>query len=152
MAKFVYRMQSILDIKLKLEEQAKQQFMMAQARLNDAEAELGQMKQRKEDYTQQYRKSIQQKLDLLDLDYGKNAILYMDQTIENHMQVIRRLEQELEHALVAMNEAIKERKIYEKLKENQFETFLQEINEEEMKEIDQLVSYQYNDAGKEGRN
>ena len=43
-----------------------------------------------------------------------------------------------------MNEAVKERKIHEKLKENQFEVFLQELNQEEMKEIDQLVSYQYN--------
>ena len=43
-----------------------------------------------------------------------------------------------------MKEAIKERKIHEKLKEKQFEIFLQELNQEEMKEIDQLISYQYN--------
>lgn len=48
-----------------------------------------------------------------------------------------------------MNEAVKERKIHEKLKENQFEVFLQELNREEIKEIDQLVSYQYNNRDAE---
>mgnify|MGYP002519875865 CR=1 FL=1 len=38
MAKFQYRMQSILNIKLKMEEQAKMQFAQAQARLNEEEA------------------------------------------------------------------------------------------------------------------
>ena len=54
------------------------------------------------------------------------------------------IELELEEAVRLMNEATKERKIHEKLKDNQFEVFLQELNQEEMKEIDQLVSYQYN--------
>ena len=43
-----------------------------------------------------------------------------------------------------MNEAKQERNIHEKLKEKQLEEFLIELNQEEMKEIDQLVSYQYN--------
>ena len=43
-----------------------------------------------------------------------------------------------------LNEIMQERKTHEKLKEHQFEAFLQELNTEEMKEIDQLVSYQHN--------
>ena len=57
---------------------------------------------------------------------------------------VSQIEQELNKAVDAMNIAMKERKIYEKLREHQFEEFLQELNREEMKEIDQLVSYQYN--------
>ena len=38
MAKFQYRMQSILNIKLKMEEQAKMQFAQAQAKVNEEEA------------------------------------------------------------------------------------------------------------------
>ena len=37
MAKFVYRMQSILDIKMKLETQAKMQFATAKSILNEEE-------------------------------------------------------------------------------------------------------------------
>ena len=40
MARFRYRMQSILDIKLKMETQAKQEFAAAQQRLNEEEEKL----------------------------------------------------------------------------------------------------------------
>lgn len=40
--------------------------------------------------------------------------------------------------------AVKERKVQEKLKEKAFEEFLQELNAQEMKEIDEVVSFNYN--------
>lgn len=68
----------------------------------------------------------------------------MDDYIIEQQRIVDTVKIELEQAAEAMKEAMKERKIHEKLKENQFESFLQEINQEEAKEIDQLVSYQYN--------
>lgn len=144
MAKFFYRMQNILDIKYKLEEQAKQEFMAVQHRLNEALDELAHLEQRKTSYMQQYMQLVSKELDVLEIDECKNAILLMDEYIVNQQQVVKRIERELELAIQKMNKAMQERKIHEKLKENQFEEFLQELNQEEMKEIDQLVSYQYN--------
>ena len=51
---------------------------------------------------------------------------------------------EMDRARAKLNQSIQERKTHEKLKEHQFENFLQELNAEEMKEIDELVSYQHN--------
>lgn len=144
MAKFFYRMQNILDIKYKLEEQAKQEFMAVQHRLNEAQDQLSHLEGRKDSYMQQYVRLVSQKLEVLEIEECKNAIILMDEYILNQQQVVRRIERELELAARKMNVAIQERKIHEKLKENQFEEFLQELNQEEMKEIDQLVSYQYN--------
>ncbi len=144
MAKFFYRMQNILDIKYKLEEQAKQEFMVVQHRLNEAQDQLSHLEARKASYMQQYVQLVSQKLKVLEIEECKNAIILMDEYILNQQQVVRRIERELELAVRKMNIAIQERKIHEKLKENQFEEFLQELNQEEMKEIDQLVSYQYN--------
>lgn len=42
-----------------------------------------------------------------------------------------------------------ERKIYEKLREKAFEEFKQELNAQEKKEIDELVSFNYNDNNME---
>ena len=50
MAKFRYRMQNILDIKYKLEEQAKQNYMEIRRRLNEAEVLLDRLEKRKETY------------------------------------------------------------------------------------------------------
>lgn len=149
MAKFFYRMQNILDIKYKLEEQAKQEYMAVRVRLNEAVAELDGLRQRKNSYMDMYMQLVSKKLDVLEIEECKNAILVMDEYIYNHEQVVRKIERELEVAAQKMNVAMQERKIHEKLKENQFEEFLQELNQEEMKEIDQLVSYQYNN--KEGQ-
>lgn len=149
MAKFIYRMENILQIKYKLEEQAKQNYMEVQARLNEATDKLQQLQNRKQGYEEQYRQLVFEQLDILEIETCKNAILYMDDEIKNQQNIIHSIEKELEQALERMNEAMKDRKIHEKLKENQFEIFKQELNLEEMKEIDQLVSYQYNNSNSE---
>ena len=40
---------------------------------------------------------------------------------------------------------MKDRKIHEKLKEKAFDEFKLELNDQEKKEIDELVSFNYND-------
>lgn len=149
MAKFFYRMQNILDIKYKLEEQAKQEYMAVRVRLNEAIAELEQLEQRKISYMLQYTELVSNKLDVLEIEACKNAIILMDGYIFEQQQIVKRIERELDIAAQKMNVAMQERKIHEKLKEKQFEEFLQELNQEEMKEIDQLVSYQYNNKDEE---
>ncbi|MCI5805323.1 MAG: flagellar export protein FliJ [Clostridium sp.] len=144
MAKFVYRMENILNIKYKLEEQAKQEYMTVRGRLNEEEEKLNALQNRKQEYFAQYRDLLTERLDVLQIETCKEAILLMDEYIATQEQVVARIEEELELAIAKMKEAIKERKIHEKLKEKQFEIFLQELNQEEMKEIDQLISYQYN--------
>ena len=144
MAKFAYRMENILNIKYKLEEQAKQKYMAVRVRLNEEEEKLNALQNRKQEYFVQYRDLLKERLDVLQIETCKEAILLMDEYITAQEQVVARVEEELEQAIAKMNEAIKERKIHEKLKEKQFEIFLQELNQEEMKEIDQLISYQYN--------
>lgn len=144
MARFIYRMQNILDIKYKLEEQAKQNYMAVRARLNEAEEYLAHLETRHLQYMDNYKVLVSERLDILEIEQCKNAILLMEDYIAAQKLVIYRIEQELEEAIRLMNEAMQERKIHEKLRENQFEVFKQELNQEELKEIDQLVSYQYN--------
>ena len=42
-----------------------------------------------------------------------------------------------------LEEVMKERKTYEKLREKSFEEFKAEVNHEESKEVDELTSYTY---------
>ena len=42
-----------------------------------------------------------------------------------------------------LGEVMKERKIQEKLREKAYEEFLQELNDQEKKEIDELVSFRF---------
>ena len=146
MAKFIYRMENILNIKYKMEEQAKQEYMVVRMRLDEAEEQLDSLKKRKNDYFDLYRRLVSEKLEILEIEECKEAIIIIDEYINAQKKVVKSIETELDAAIQKMNIAMQERKIHEKLKEYQFELFLHELNREEMKEIDELISYQYNDT------
>lgn len=149
MAKFIYRMQNILDIKYKLEESAKQEYAEAMRILNEEEMKLRLLKDRRYGYYMDYNQSISGKLDFLLIDECGNAMDIMDEMIEEQNEVIRQKSKEVEIARAKLNSVMQERKMHEKLKENKFEEFKQEINAEEAKETDQVVSYQYNNKNTE---
>lgn len=144
MAKFFYRMQNILNIKYKLEEQAKQEFSNAQYRYRQEEERLQRLKQRKRDYTEEMRGHAKERLNVMELERCNDAIALLDMRIREQKEVVFRAMTEVDRTRAKLNQSIQERKTHEKLKEHQFESFLQELNAEEMKEIDELVSYQHN--------
>ena len=144
MAGFVYRMQNILDLKYKLEEQKKQEYAQVQMRLNEAEAYLRSLEQRLEADVENLRKATTGTLKLLEIESCKNAIVFRQDQIARQQQMVKSLRGEVERARIRLNEAMQDRKMHEKLRENEFEEFMQEMNLQESKEIDQLVSYTYN--------
>ncbi|MBE5932483.1 MAG: flagellar export protein FliJ [Lachnospiraceae bacterium] len=149
MAKFFYRMQNILDIKYKLEESAKQEYADAMHALAVEEEKLEHLKQRRYGYYLDYNASIKGKLDFVQIDECGNAMDIMDEMIAQQIELVREKSKEVERTRAKLNTVMQERKMHEKLKENKFEEFKQEINAEEAKETDQVVSYQYNKDGEE---
>ncbi len=141
MAKFVYRMQSILDVKLKMEEQAKQAFAAAKIKVDEEQAKLEQLQTRKTGYEQRARELLLQKLDFLEIEANHNAIDRMDEFIALQRQHVKQAEEQLEEAQEALAQVRMERKAQEVLKEKAFEEFKQELNRAESKEIDELTSY-----------
>ena len=148
MAKFQYRMQSILNIKLKMEEQAKMQFAQAQAKVNEEEAKLLKLKNRKSAYEQNLKELLLKKLDLLKIDELQNAVMCMDEYIVAQKQEVDKAYRVLEKERQKLTEVMIERKSHEKLKENAFEQFLQDLNSAEGKEVDELTSYTYGQKNK----
>lgn len=143
MAKFKYRMQNILNIKEKLEEQAKNEFAAARRRLDDEEEKLEELKQRKAGYEEEGRRLRMSALNILDLTDNKNAIDTMDEYIVLQQIEVNKAAALLEEARIKLTEAMKEAKIHNRLREKAFEEFKKEINAQESKEIDELTSYTY---------
>ena len=85
---------------------------------------------------------------MFELKQARDNISYIDGRITAQKKNVEMARKSLEIARFQLNEAMKERKIHEKLKENAFGEFMHEENEAEKKEIDQLVSFRYNDKGK----
>lgn len=143
MSKFVYRMQNILNLKYKLEDQAKMEFAAARRRLTEEEEKLELLCRRKASYEEEGRRLREDTLAVLDILENRNAIVQMEEFIELQKLEVVKAEEALEIERQKLQEVMKERKIHEKLREKAFMAFLKEENARESKEIDELVSYTY---------
>lgn len=143
MARFRYRMQSILDIKLKMETQAKQEFAEARIMLDEEEERLKALEERKAGYEQMARNMLQGALNCRDMAENKEALLRMDEYIAMQQLKVKEAEIKLEQARRKLAEVMMERKSHEALKEKAFEQFLLDEKKQESKEVDELTSYTY---------
>ena len=148
MAKFTYRMQSILNIQYQLETQAKMELGRAQMRLMEEEEKLQRLIDRKEAYLEEGRKMRSDKLHVNDLKDNRNAMLIMDEMIEAQRGQVALAQKTVEAARLKLQEVMQERKMHEKLKEKAFEQFMSEENAAEGKAVDELTSYTYGQRGK----
>ena len=123
MAKFKYRMQSILNIKEKLEEQAKNEFAQARLRLTEEEEKLEALYLRKASYEEEGRALRMSAINILDLNENKNALERMDEYIARQKVEVNKANAFLENARVKLTEAMQESQIQNKLKEKAFEEF-----------------------------
>ncbi len=143
MAKFVYKLQGILNIKEKLEEQEKIAYGIARVHLTEEEEKLDGLYRRRAALVEEKRVQMSAVISARELNIIENAIRSTDLAIEDQKKNVRRAQKALENARLKLEEAIKERKIYEKLKENAFNEFLEETEYTEQMEINELVSYRH---------
>lgn len=145
MAKFVYRMQSILDIKYKLEEQERMAYGIASQRLQEENTKLQQLMLRRMEYEKHAAELAIGLIDVRAIQENKRAIDVMKSLIRDQIMKVHAAEKNLELARKRLNAVMVERKAHEKLREKAFEQFKQELAAEEAKEIDQLVSFNYHE-------
>lgn len=143
MAKFFYRMQNILDIKLKLETQAKNEFAIANAKLAEEEEKLELLENRKEAYEAELKVLYSSQLHIKEITETQQAVEIMKYQIKLQQLQVRHAQKNVEAARMKLQESMQERKTHDKLKEKEFEQFLMDEAARESKEIDELVSYRH---------
>ena len=108
MAKFRYSLQNILNIKEKMETQAKQEFGMAQTALNVEIEHLERLKARKREYEEESGGLLQGKLNLRAIEENKEALLKMDSLVAAQCIRVDKAKENVEAARERMAEAMKE--------------------------------------------
>jgi len=141
--KFKYRMQNILDIKVKLETQARNEFAQAQLRLNEEISKRQALIDRKRLYEEEARALRDSILDIKELNANMNAQLTMKMLIEKQETFVKRAQKDVDKKRAALNEVMQERKMHEKLREKAFEEYLEQEKISEGKVVDELTSYAY---------
>ena len=142
-------MQSILNIKLKMETQAKQEFSSARAVLDEEEERLGRLYDRKSGYEREAELLLSGTLNLRAIGENRAAVRCMERYISEQKARITIAERNLEQARLRLTEVMKERKTHETLKEKAFQQFLADEKRQEGKEVDELTSYTYGQRRKD---
>lgn len=150
MARFVYRMQSVLNIKQQTENQTKMEFALAQNELNQQLDILDEYVKRKERYLQEAEElRNEDSLKLQDILDNQYATAQMDVMIKQQSMVVKQYEERVEKVRVKLTRNVQERKMQESLRERAFAEFLEEQKQEEAKENDQRSSFTYAQRQKE---
>ena len=150
MAKFIYRMENILKLQMKLEDEAKIRLTFANNALRVEEQKLSDIYDDIAGYEAAIREYGEKVLNVLELKRCNDAIAIKKMEAEEQKKRISAAQKNVEKAMAVLNKAMVDRKTQEALKEKAFDAFKYEINQEEKKEVDQIVSYQYNGNMEEG--
>jgi flagellar FliJ protein len=142
-------MQNILELKQKIEEQEKANFGMATARFNEEQDKLRQLIIKQAGYERRLKELSVGKIDIKAIKTCKSAITSMKVALRDQMIEVSKAKKAMEAARNRLNTVMMERKMHEKLREHAFEDFLDELDHEESKITDELVSYTYFNNEKE---
>nr|MBQ8252704.1 flagellar FliJ family protein [Lachnospiraceae bacterium] len=144
MGRFRYRMQNILNIKEKLEVQAKNEFAAANMELAEEQEILAQMLARNKQLEEESRQlRLRESLSIKDIEDNTLSREIQRDRMKQQALRIHAAERKVEQKKKVMVDLMKERKTHEILKERAFEQFLLDEKAEESKQIDQLTSYTY---------
>lgn len=136
-----FRLQKVLEFKEHLEALGTLEMHKAKARQNEAEQVLGQLQHSKEQLLQQASEQLQQHTQI-DLNELKIKLSYLDQlhnSIENQYKNIENLKSVVEQKRAELNNAVKERKILETLKDHFQANQKHDIQKAEMEKIDEIA-------------
>lgn len=141
MQKFTFRLENVRNIKIAMENRAKNEFGLASAALFKEMEKLDGLNNRKSYYQGRLQKLCEDRLDMLKIRECREAVTVLDEKITEQKRVVRRAERVVEEARLKLNEAMRERKTLDRLRENAFEEYESDLRRSEQKEIDEFVSY-----------
>lgn len=143
MAKFVFRLASLLSLKEKIEDQKEMEYGQAVQLLEEEKRRASILKNRRVECIEEFKKKIESDIDTAAVARYNAFLKDLSERIERQDEAVRRAERFVEQKRQELVEAMRERKTYEKLKEKDYETFVEEEKHAEEKETDIVVSYRY---------
>jgi len=140
MAGFKFRLEKILNYKETVENQSKIKFAQVKQKLTIEEALLNDFYNQKKSVIDR-RNSSSKGIKVGELAMYNSYIGALNKRIEKQSLIVARTREELDRAKDDMVQAVTEKKIFEKLREIQYEEFIYKQGKEELKINDNFISY-----------
>lgn len=149
MAKFFFRMQNILQIKQKLEEKQQLEYKDALQNRNKQKQKMDQMREVIQSETIRFQKKQENRFFLRELIQVQDRIHFYHRRLKEENDVLKKLEEIVLDKRQILIEAMRERKIYEKLREKALEKYFEEEKLAELKQMDERASFHYSQDNEE---
>lgn len=140
MVDFNFRLEKVLNYKKTLEDYKKSQYGVVQKKLFDEEDKLAKFNKYKNIVKNEKNQTVI-KTNIGNLAMYNNYINDLSRKIKSQEQIVNKTRKDAEEAKEEMITAVKEKKIFEKLKEQEYEEYLYQLKRDEEKQTDAIVSY-----------
>ncbi len=140
MVDFNFRLEKVLNYKKTLEDYKKSQYGVVQKKLFDEENKLAKFNQYKNSVKNEKNQTVT-KTNIGNLAMYNNYINDLSRKIKLQERIVNKTRKDAEEAKEEMITAVKEKKIFEKLKEQEYEEYLYQLKRDEEKQTDAIVSY-----------
>jgi flagellar FliJ protein len=151
-AKFVFKLASVLKQRLHVERQRQRDLAERQAHLSSLQLQLKQLNERVSATNEDVRNNhLTGKLDMGFLAAHRRFVAAMQRGALEIVQRMAVAQKQVDEALAALAEAAKQRKAIEKLRERQFERWRAEQDRKEVAELDEVaMQMSYHDVTRRG--
>lgn len=142
--RFKFRLQSVLNLKEKKLEDERMALAQILRVLEDQKDTLLSLNNKKEQIEKSFDNANKEAaLDIQNIVNTRNYLEKISNEIKTQFEIIKKTQIEFDEQTQKVNEAYKELKVLEKLKEKQYEEFLKEFRQNETKELDDIVISRY---------
>ncbi len=143
MTQFHYRLQSVLNVREQLEDDAKNKLAGQVRKLNEEEKRLKTIHGEKDKCFANIVKMSGEGVNVAKLCQYNHYLSSINGRLDQQVQSVNQATQNVDIHREKLIEAAKDKKILETLKEKELQTFLQEQLKKEEKRIDEVLSYKY---------
>jgi len=138
---FKFQFQSILDLKVRLEDAKKNEYGRVIALLNEEKEILNGYKKEMSDLQDNIKNKINSGFTVTEIITMNQYIVIIDNKIQRQNKKIEELKVLVEKKRLELVQAAKEKKMFETLKEKKFEEYREAMNRREQQDIDELITF-----------
>lgn len=140
---FQYTLQKVLDYKEKQKQEKEALYNQAVKKFEEIATALYHLLKKKEETESYYEQKLKQGLTVLELQMHETQLLRMQKEIEKQQRLTNLARENMNRAQEHLIEMSVEYKKYVKMKEKQFEQYLENIKREETKLMDEISIQMY---------
>lgn len=140
MKKFVFRLQTALDVKIREEDRLKEKLYKARQVFDHNLHILNDLRNRLADIMNRIRGGQADRVDIMEVRQCQEFIPILNTRIKAQESVLEKCRREVEAVKQETIEVMRGRKILEKIKARHYQAYMLEYRREEQKEIDEMAT------------